>query len=529
MSKPGLIWRTVRYLRFRQLWFQVVNRLRVQARLRLPKRAPIGYFLSVPRANKPVSYTNRRFSFLNQSIEFEDTVDWNYSQKGKLWTYYLTYFDFLNQPTMTVDEGLVLIREFIAKTGSLKDGLESYPTSLRIINWIQFLSRHRIADDIINRHLFAQIGLLSRRLEYHLSGNHLLENGFALLHGSLFFCKEKWFYVAAQLIQRELREQILADGAHYERSPMYHQILLDRLLDSLLALRENNWYDHETLPGFMAEKAVRMLCWLNSVTFSNGDIPLVNDASRMIAPTTEYIREKALQLLPSYSVPAMGKGIESGYRMFRRQQYELFVDVGLVGPDHQPGHAHADTFSFVLYVNNRPVIVDPGVTTYEISTRRNWERSTAAHNTVEVARKNSSEVWGGFRVGRRAQVTLLDDTADMLSACHDGYQFMGICHERSWYITTDRISIFDRLVSHKGKRWPLISGIARLYFHPDVPVSQTSDSVIAGPLRITFISDKVPDFSLVPYEMADGFNQSRRGQCLEITFEKYLNTTVSIS
>ena len=86
---------------------------------------------------------------------------------------------------MPVEEGLKLIHDFIRQSTSIRDGLEAYPTSLRIINWVQFLSRHQIRDDSINRHLFAQVRLLTQRLEYHLAGNHLLENGFALLTGCL--------------------------------------------------------------------------------------------------------------------------------------------------------------------------------------------------------------------------------------------------------------------------------------------------------------------------------------------------------
>jgi len=36
-----------------------------------------------------------------------------------------------------------------------------------------------------------------------------------------------------RLLARELREQILPDGGHFERSPMYHAILLKDVLDLL--------------------------------------------------------------------------------------------------------------------------------------------------------------------------------------------------------------------------------------------------------------------------------------------------------
>ncbi|MCS2404764.1 heparinase II/III-family protein [Bacteroides salyersiae] len=44
--------------------------------------------------------------------------------------------------------------------------------------------------------------------------------------------------------------------------------------------------------------------------------------------------------------------------------------------DYQPGHAHADTFTFELHINNRPVIIDTGTSTYEVNEARFYERST---------------------------------------------------------------------------------------------------------------------------------------------------------
>ncbi len=54
-------------------------------------------------------------------------------------------------------------------------------------------------------------------------------------------------------------------------------------------------------------------------------------------------------------------------------------------PSYQPGHAHADTFNFVLNIHNEPLIVDTGISTYEANETRLKERGTAAHNTVTVS------------------------------------------------------------------------------------------------------------------------------------------------
>ena len=530
MSRIGLFRRTVRHLTARQLACQVLNRLRSPVRLRLPDVAPISHHLTVSEANKPASWSSGTFTLLNRSVNME-IIDWNYADHGKLWTYNLNYFDFLNQQSdglggaIESQTGLTLIRDFIAQTNSLNDGLKPYPTSLRITNWMQFLSRNQIQDDAINRHLYAQAGLLRWRLEYHLAGNHLLENGFALLTAALYFRHNAWFRRGAKLVRTELLTQILADGGHNERSPMYHQILLDRLLDVLLALKHDTWHNDPTLISFLAEKATRMLGWLNVITFRNGDVPMMNDAAFYIAPSTAQLRAKAVRVGLTASRSVSSPTTEAtGYRKFAFPRYELVADVGAVGPGHQPGHAHADTFSFVLYVDNQPLLVDSSTSTYEIGTRRTWERSTAAHNTVDVMGVNSSEVWAGFRVGRRARTTVLADREATLTARHDGYRHLGLVHERTWLVDSGHIQITDHLTGTETAATKNYVGVARLHFHPDVPVSLVGVSINAGAVRITFASVPAPELRLIAYDMADGFNRLRPATCVEITFTNYLKT-----
>ncbi|WP_317171729.1 alginate lyase family protein [Spirosoma validum] len=484
----------------------------------------------VPEADKPISWEGQAFTFLNQRVDFESEIDWNYAEKGKLWTYNLNYFDFLNQPNVTPTDGLQLIHAFMGQTNSLQESLEPYPTSLRIINWIQFLSRHRIQDDPINAHLFAQTQLLSRRLEYHLAGNHLLENGFALLIGSLYFQHKPWFAKAIKLICTELTTQILADGCHDERSPMYHQILLDRLLTVLFSLQHDTWHTELWLIPFMTRKADLMLNWLTTITFRNGDVPMVNDAAFRVAPTSAQLRIKADRMnFLATKQPAneeQGAGC-SGYRMFRQNRYELFVDVGAVGPNHQPGHAHADTFSFILHVDNQPVLVDSGTSTYQIGQRRARERSTAAHNTIEIASINSSEVWAGFRVGRRAQVILVQNTERTLTARHDGYQQLGVIHQRSWSIEPAKLTVVDQLLDVNSKRLSKQPAVARFHFHPNVTLKVVNNIVMAGSIELTFKSVTKPALSVTRYKMAEGFNQLWSGQCLEVFFTDSLKTTIT--
>ena len=72
------------------------------------------------------------------------------------------------------------------------------------------------------------------RWKYHLLGNHLLENGIALAFtGACFEGPDaaRWLATGLGILREQLPEQILADGMHFERSPMY-QI---RLAHSVMA------------------------------------------------------------------------------------------------------------------------------------------------------------------------------------------------------------------------------------------------------------------------------------------------------
>ncbi len=531
MKTLGKIWRTVRHLTARQLVYQMLNRLRGRGKLRIPKASPTAYFLTVPGANKSVSWQGDRFTFLNQAVHFPTDIDWNYSAFGKLWTYNLNYFDFLNQPDLNPNDSQQIILDFIRQTASLRDGLEPYPTSLRITNWVHFLSRNQLHNNQTNAHLFAQAGLLNRRLEYHLAGNHLLENGFSLLTAALYFRHERWFQKASQLIRIELTKQILADGGHDERSPIYHQLLLDRLLDVLLALQHDAWHNEPLLRTFLNQQATKMLDWLNTITFRNGDVPMVNDAAFGMAPTTAQLREKANNVLPPkhWRTDTSPSNLsESGYRMFRQKRYELFADVGSVGPDHQPGHAHADTLSFVLTVDNSPVIMDNSTSTYRPGKRRNWERGTISHNSVTINNGDSSEIWANFRVGRRARVIVLTDTETVLIAWHDGYKRHGIIHERVWSVEQDEIRLTDRLLNSRDYTETKQCGVARFYFHSDVPVNIVDGDIIAEPLKIAFKSETKLNLNVKEYELATGFNRLVPSLFVEVSFINRLETTLTL-
>ena len=146
---------------------------------------------------------------------------------------------------------------------------------------------------------------------------------------------------------------------------------------------------------------------------------MLNDCAFQIAPSTKELLDYGKSLGIKIKDIKLN---DSGYRMFKNRKYELLMDMCDVKASYQPGHIHSDTYSFVLYTNNKPFIVDTGTSTYEKSQRRQIERSTSAHNTVTIGNFEQTEVWGGFRVAKRAKIVSFNESDNFFSSSHDGYK-----------------------------------------------------------------------------------------------------------
>ncbi|WP_025665425.1 alginate lyase family protein [Aquimarina megaterium] len=524
-SKLILLIHTVKYLRLKQIYYQLYYLIRN----RFFKR---NYTKQLKKEILPLNWNDsflypnsftkeNKFIFLNLPYQFTDKIDWNYANFGKLWTYNLNYFDFLNQKDCSVNEGLALINDYIKNEINLKDGKEPYPISLRGINWIKFLSKNKTSNVDIDQTLYNHYETLIHNLEYHLLGNHLLENGYSLLFGAYYFKDEILYKKSKQILKQELTEQILDDGAHFELSPMYHQILLHRLLDCI-NLVQNNFWKEDNLLLFLKKKAIQMTSWLEEVTYQNGSIPMVNDSTYDISPTSGQLFEYAKRLNLHWN---KGNLMDSGYRMFRNNNYELFVDVGNIGPDYQPGHAHSDTFSFELYVKNKPILVDPGISTYEKNDRRLKERGTKYHNTVKIGNQDQTQVWDGFRVAKRARIVNQQEKENILEATHDGYKNFGITHTRRFLSNDYKILINDIISKEINKEQ-----IAFFHFHPDIKELEISNTQVYLPkenIDIKFDKEllKIEEEN---YEYALGFNKRETAKKIKVYFKTTLSTTISI-
>lgn len=458
------------------------------------------------------------FSFLNIEHTFHSGIDWEYSKYGKLWQYNLCYFDFLLQDDISSEQGMKLIDDFINQSHKFKYCNDPYPISLRVINWILFINKHNLLDNEKYKNaIYNQSYYLSKRLEYHLLANHLLENACSLLFIAYFFKDKSIFKKASKLLNRELNEQILGDGAHFELSPMYHQIILYKLLLCIDLIKNNPAFvGEDLLLTILTGKASAMLGWLEKITLSNGEIPMFNDAAFRISPNTDVLKgySNSLNVISKESYLS-----ESGYRKFLVGKMECIFDIGVIQPAYQPGHAHADLFSFVLTDQSTSIIVDTGTSTYENNSRRRIERSTQSHNVVTVEGLNESDVWGGFRVGRRATPIIKEDSKNKLVGSHNGYLHKGIVYERIVNIENNTIQIIDYVESVLK-----VNAEFNLHFHPKVRVKIFENHIEANNIKVVF--KNFEKIVLKPYQFANGFNKLETSSKVVVSFTERLVSTI---
>jgi len=492
-----LYYHTVKYLRFRQINSRLWFLLRVQLYRRISrfinrfydrktyhakvnpawllKKQSITYLLQKDRKTieeRAEEILLNKFRFLNTEIQFNQEIDWRIPQVSKLWRYNLHYFDYaqdlgLFYQSTGCDEACgkfkSLALDWIAQNNiGQSEGWEAYPVSLRIVNWI--FAFHLFAEKInadsefhkrLLKSLFKHSLFLERNLEYHICGNHLIKNAKALTFAGLFFQGREadlWYKKGTSLLWKELQEQILPDGGHFERTPMYHLIVLQDYLEIYLLLRDNN----RDVPSYVEDKIKSMLTFLVKILQPDENIPLSNDSAFEISIHPKALLAVGNSLFGQISADEKKASFaldSSGYYVIRdksREKY-LIIDCGKICPDYLPPHAHADTLSYELSIGNERIIVDSGVYEYTSGRWRDFFRSTRAHNTVVVDGLNQSDVWGSFRAGHRAFPTdvkwIVKDDVIFFEGGHDGYlKQMGVLHKRRViFVDNDFWLILDEL------------------------------------------------------------------------------------
>ncbi|WP_318568640.1 alginate lyase family protein [Salinigranum marinum] len=313
---------------------------------------------------------------------------------------------------------------------------------------------------------------LRNHIEHDVGGNHLVENAVALLMAGLVFDDSaEWVETGEQLLVESAETQFLADGGHFERSPMYHVMVLTRYLTAVDLL---DGYERP-VPTRLRTTAREATVFLRDLTPPDGRIPLLNDSvfDEMLAIPEVLDYADFLGIQSDDSGSELGA---SGYYWLGEGADRMLVDGGAVGPPHLPGHSHVDLLSVMLWLDGQRVLTDTGVYQYVADRRRVYARSVQAHNSVRVGNSGPIEVGGQYLMGSRVDPEVVsyrnDDNGEFVGRYRTKRLFSpGYQHTRS--ITTDRHTwaVTDSISGEPNQ--PITS---RLHFHPDTTVEPQGEN-----------------------------------------------------
>lgn len=363
--------------------------------------------------------------------------------------------------------------------------------------WIDHLAGARLSPAVRDR---LRLGLYRHgcHLEHNLSiyfsrNTHLLGEAVALHALGVLYPDwpraERWRRTGGEIMAAEIEYQVLPDGADFEQSSHYHVYALDMFLFHwLLAGR----------PEAMRPRLAAMTEFLVTLGGPGGDMPMMGDddggrlfhpygnrgafymatlATSALALGTERlpvfvdrVAEQAAWWLgaPALMAPAQAPS-PSTSRLFPDAGLvsmvcagtQILIDAGGFG-SRRGGHSHSDSLQILIRQGGREVLIDPGTYTYVSDrARRNWFRSTAAHNTVRIDGTEQGEMDYPFGWRSRPEVAIetweTGDAEDRLTAvCRYG----GRTHRRTVvFHKPDRVEIVDEVDAGPGEH------IAEQFWH----------------------------------------------------------------
>jgi hypothetical protein len=327
----------------------------------------------------------------------------------------------------------------------------------------------------------------------------------------------RWTETGRRILVREIDRQIHRDGGHVEGSTHYHRYTLDIYLLALLTATRAN--DRVAAP-WLTEAVTRLAEFARTIADDQGRVPLIgDDDGGMLWPLTgrrcDDLRDSlalaAMVLdrpdLAPWEVPeetfwlagplaASGAASlearrrdalpkpsrtfpHSGHVVARDADGSRAVfDVGVHG-FLNGGHAHADALSLILGIAGRPLLVDPGTSTYTMDrTLRDRMRASASHNTVEIDDRPQSIPRGPFHWLTRTDAVFEgsrhNPAFDWAQASHDGYA--PLRHRRTLFHSVHAGWFVADEILGSGPH----AARAYWHFHPDCIVTTEGSRVRVG-------------------------------------------------
>lgn len=445
-------------------------------------------------------------------IPFED-LEWTFMlNRHKFWVYLakayaLTseekYFDtFISQVNSWIDTVDVFKDEYFNCSRTIEIGI-------RCLNWIKAIKIFKNSSCNLNfienkmiESLLYQCELLIKTYDDFrtLSNWGVMQNcgliSLALNYQEQHSILSQYLTIALERLEYQCKIQILPDGVHWEQSPMYHNEVLNCLLDIAFDFEKLNL----DTPSFILS-SIRKLAYSNAyMKKPNHNQPMQGDSDetdlRDIITRSAYIlKDQNLKYfgynfvdfesiwdigdsniskyeeLPTKKPNFTSIALKESGNFYLRDSFEdnsnyLWFRCGALGS----GHGHGEHLHFDLVSNGEDFISDPGRFTYvEGNKDREFLKSCFAHNTTIVDNLPFSKFNGAWGIVESA-LTLnthhsFNTTFDFVEGGHLGYVSLEspvVTNRKILYLKNDLWIIIDEFLTEGAHEYSQIFN-----FYPD--------------------------------------------------------------
>jgi uncharacterized heparinase superfamily protein len=457
--------------------------------------------------------------------------------------------------------------------------------AMRACNWIAgyyfFCDSKSLSEEFWLRflkNLYAHGRYVESHLEYAKhNGNHLLADVVGLLMMGTFFRSAhfgaRWVEWGSPALQEEMQTQVYPDGVDYEKSIGYHRLVLELFYTATILCQHNRI----PLEDKFMKRLEKMFEFVQAYTRPDGSAPAVGDAddARLFQfsaredfndhrhalsvgallfnrsdfkTTTDRFTQDALwlfggegfekhqRLQPSGTLNVSRGFPDGGYYVMSNEHAHVFIDAGDIGMLGRGGHGHNDTFSFELWCDGSPLIVDSGTFTYSADVYvRNEFRRTKAHNTLVVDKKEIADFTGLWSIRTdetRPRVLTWNPGTDraLLEAEHFAYLSLPsrISHRRSIELVHSPLSL-TIIDSMEGSGSHLFESY--LHFAPQVSIElATPQKAVAKNENGRYIvSVSRGEFSLEETWYSKSYGVRERNKTLKISLNAILPAAIQIT
>lgn len=392
--------------------------------------------------------------------------------------------------------------------------------AIRINSWIFCYCFLKYSENVPDRILEElRIGIINMTdyIAIHYSrfssaNNHAIVEAYVIGLSGIVFDYKLWIDTAINILDSEILLQNYSDGVNKELSLHYQAFFMEAFGLLIRAMNINgiavpkNWM--KVLEKMSRYVSNCMGKYGEVMVFGDNDEGKILDLQGDLIDYYQYVLQlMSLQLRERYvDLSDVYENVRWLFsdKMVSDSQLKILYDNAkcvcykeggntilksndgrvLIGIDHADlgfgtlaAHGHADALSFQMFIDGKPLFIDPGTYNYHFTPEyRDYFRYTINHNTVTLNNKNQSEILGAFLWGKRAKVNLVDyqinNDLDIIEASHNGYE--GIIHKRSFhYDNKHLLQIYDTIEGIRGYNQWCISFL----ISPEVKISSIDKKI----------------------------------------------------